>query len=160
MRTNNRSLTYKEQEKLYNDMKNKGVSQVMIARDNNLSGPYLISQVCRGVYNVTPLVKKYFNKSGIDLDVIMDENVIITLNDNLPVSRRFKPKLRRLTGKEIRKLYSILYDYFGRPWTQAELSRKVDIRPQMVSKLLKGTYPASPMIVGKFKKINIDLEDL
>lgn len=160
MRTNNKPLTLEQQEKLYNDMINKHMSQVRIARINNLKNSKSIHQVCTGQYNITPLMKKYFMNAGINLDEIMDDNVIIKKKEKLPVCRYTKPKYRRLTKRETEVLYFKLYKHFKRRFSYTELFEPTGILPAIISKLFKSQYPVSPMVIDGFKKINIDLEDL
>ena len=147
MKTSNKPLTLEQQEKLYIDMRNKGISQTDIARANHLSSSYMISEVCRGIYNVTPLVKKYFSIGGINLDDILDDNVIIKLKEVLPRYRKTKTKYRRLTKRETEVLYFKLYERFKRRFYFTELFEPTGILPAIISKLLKGQYPVSPIII-------------
>lgn len=72
MTTTNRKLTIEEQSKLWVLMKNKKITQTLIAKKNKLTNPVLISRVCRGEYNVTPRIIKQFKKAGIDLNEVME----------------------------------------------------------------------------------------
>ena len=160
MKTNNKPLTLEQQEKLFCDMRNKGVSQVKIARINNLKNSKSIHQVCTGRYNITPLMKRYFSNAGIDLDEIMDNNIVIELNSNRPKLNTCRKKHRRLTKEEIKKISVDITYKLCKKWSYKDLEKEVGLSVTILSKLMSCKYPVSPMIIEGFKKINIDLEDL
>ena len=72
MTTNCRPLTLEEQSKLWVLMKNRNITQRLIAKKNKLKSFMLISKVCRGEYNITPRMKKQFQRVGINLEEIME----------------------------------------------------------------------------------------
>ena len=67
-----RPLTFKEQGKLYVELRKRNIYESDIARINNV--PYsMINKICNGEYCVTPVVVNYFKMVRVDLNKIMGE---------------------------------------------------------------------------------------
>ena len=67
-----RPLTFREQGRLYVELRSRNIYESDIARINNV--PYsMINKICNGEYCVTPVVVNYFKMVRVDLNKIMGE---------------------------------------------------------------------------------------